>query len=133
MRSRPGWGGGGADVEPPDAGAVRVESDPRPEDQLPHGVGAGEDVAADVVRVVRGHLHGVANLAPDDPPPEARREPLDLPQHRLRRIARVAVRDVGVYPPRVRPPVGTRRAREIALAGKDEPALAHPTAVDLGL
>src|SRR3954467_11908190 len=84
--------GGGADVQTRGPGAVGIEPDPGPEEDLAGTVGAGDDVAAHVVRVVGLEIGRPAHAARDDPVAKARRKPLDLPDHRLARVAWVPTR-----------------------------------------
>ena len=77
-----------AQVDARDAGAVGVERHPRPEDHLPRVVGAGDDVAADVVGVVRLHRRHAADVPGEDAFAEAGREALDLRLDRLGGVAR---------------------------------------------
>ena len=58
--------------------AYGIERGARAEDELPRVVGAGDDVAADVVGVVRLHLRDAADVPREDPVAEARGEALDL-------------------------------------------------------
>ena len=84
-------------------GAVGVEGHSGSGEQLQARVGAGDDVAADVVRVVGGERRRRPDGGGDDALAEAGGEPLDLLQDRLGGVTGVAVRHVGVDPERVDP------------------------------
>ncbi len=72
-------------------------------------------------------------MAGEDPLAQARREAFDLVEQRLGRVARVAVRDVGVGPDRVDVAARARGVGEVLLADEDEGPLRHAAAVDLAL
>src|SRR5829696_3124647 len=101
MRARPGWRRGGADVDAVDACAVRVQRESWPDQRLPGGVRAGDDVAAYVVGVAGLQLRRVPRRGGDDSVTEPRREALELAEDRLRRIPAVAGRHVRIHPDRV--------------------------------
>ena len=71
------------------------------ERELADVFGSGDDVTADIVRVVRGHLGRSERRRPDDAITEPRGEPLDLRGDRIGRITRIAMWDMRVGPQRV--------------------------------
>ena len=101
VRPRAGGRGGRADVDAGDAGGVGVEGEAWADHHLDRAVGAGDDVAADVVGVGGLDLGGGAGRRGDDPLAQAGREALDLGDDRFGGVARVAAGDVGVGPDRV--------------------------------
>ena len=114
--------------------------EPWPEQQLAQRRRPADDVATDVVRVGHGHLGRRAHRSADDPLAEAGGEPFDLGDDRLRRVARVAVRHMGVASTtgsRRRPSgpgrrgTAGRRARTVAPASCRD-ATACSLASDLG-
>src|SRR5436190_23771 len=96
-----GWRGGRAEVHAGHARVVRVAGDPWTQQELSRVVGAGGDVTADIVGVVRGQVARRAGDPAPDPLPYRRGEPFDLVQDRLGRVAGVARRHVRVRPHRV--------------------------------
>src|SRR6266545_8291256 len=130
MGTGPGRGRRRADVDAPDPGAVRIEGEARPEQDLDRRVGAGDDVAPDVVRVVGLEIRRCPDGRCGYPLAEARGQALDLPQDRLRRVPGVAAWDVGVDPNGMQVAHGPARVREVLLADEDEGTLGHLAAVD---
>src|SRR5882757_9426440 len=126
VRAGAGRGGRRAEVHPRHAQPVGREGGARAEHQLADVLGAGHDVAADVVRVVGGHLLGRAHRLADDPLPEPGGEPLELGDDRLGGVPGVAVRDVRVRVDRVDIADRAARVSQILLADQDERPLRHP-------
>jgi cation diffusion facilitator family transporter len=120
VRAGAGWRRGGAEKHTGDAERVRIERGARAEDQLARVVGAGHDVAADVVDVVLLHLGDVADVAREDAVPEARSEALDLRLDRPARVSRVAGGHVRVGVERMHVAVRARRVGEVLLADQHE-------------
>src|SRR5687767_6609475 len=82
----------GAQKHAPYPGPVGVQRYPGSEHELARAVGAGDDVAADVVGVVGREALGRPVCGRHDLLPEARSEPLDLPHDGLGRVPWIAVR-----------------------------------------
>ena len=91
----PGRCGRGADIDPGDAGRVRVERDAGTEHELQRVVAAGDHVAADVVGVVGFGLRDRPGRAREDPLAEPWGEPFDLRLDLRRRVTGVASGHVG--------------------------------------
>src|SRR4029077_13883524 len=111
-------------------GAVRIESEARPDQDLDRGVRAGDDVATDVVGVVGLQVSGGAKGRPDDPLPEAGSEALDLPQNGLRRIPGVAAGNVCVDPEWVQVALRATRGGEVLLPDAQVGELRDRAAID---
>src|ERR1700758_3603551 len=75
--------GRGADVHPGHTNSIRRQSDSWSEHQLADVLGPGHDVAADIVRVVAGHLGRAAHRVSDDAVTESGCEAFDLPDNGL--------------------------------------------------
>ena len=106
--------------------AYGFERRPRAEDQLARAVGAGDDVAADVVGVVLLHLRDAAHVASQDPVAETRGEALDLRLDRGGGVAVPACGHVRVGVQRMHVAGGARRVGQVLLADEDERPLGHP-------
>ncbi|OPZ48375.1 MAG: hypothetical protein BWY91_03203 [bacterium ADurb.BinA028] len=133
MHPAAGRRGRGAQVDTLDAEGVRVRCDPRSEGDLAGGVGAGSDVSSHIVGVVGLEPGGVPRGDRQDPIVETGGEPLNLGDHRVGRVALIAVRHVGVGIHRVGGSHGSGRVDEVLLAEQDERPIRHPTARRGGL
>ncbi len=122
-----------ADEDAGDPGRVGVEREARPDQRLPRGVGAGDDVAVDVVRVVLLQLRRRADRAGEDPLAQAGGEAFDLVEQRLAGVAAIAAWHMGVGPDRVDVADRARGIGEVLLADEDEGPLRHPAPVHLAL
>src|SRR6266545_3093864 len=119
----------GAEVDAAQRRAPGERTQRRPRDQLPQRVRTADDVAADVVPVVRLEVVRRHDVAREDEAAKSRCVPLDLRLDRIGRVARPALRHVTVRPGGV---LARRRARivEQALLREDHKRLlARPAAV----
>src|SRR3954470_24312605 len=133
VRAGAGRRGRRAQEDAGDAGRVGIQRRAGPQDELPRVVGAGDDVAADVVGVVRLHLRGAPHVAGEDPVAEAGCEALDLRLDGRRGVAGVAGGNVRVGVDGVDVAVGPAGVGEVLLADEHERSLGHPPAADLAL
>jgi hypothetical protein len=90
-----------ADVEPLVRRRIRVQAHDGPREELPEGIRAAADVAADHVLVDHFVPGGRDRVAREDPVAKARREALDLALDPLRHVHVRAVRHVAVGPSRL--------------------------------
>src|SRR3954452_22417847 len=132
MHAAPGRRGGRADVEA-FAGAVGIGCEARANERLDGGVGAADDVAADVVRIRGLEIGRRASGAADDPLPQAGCKALDLGDDDVGGVAAIGVRYVRVGPDRVDVPGRAARVREVLLCDQHEGALGQPAPVRLAL
>ena len=113
----------GTQVHAPHAQRVRRERDARPEHDLPEVLGARDDVAADEVGVVGGHLDRRPHRHSNHPLPEAGGEPLELGDDRLGGVTRIAVRHVRVRVDRMNVACGALRVGQVLLPDEHKRSL----------